>query len=192
MTRLWLLLGVIALASACARSSGTGAAIPREVPDSTRGRLLAAATKSGASRARLETGMQRMQVPADLIIAGHSGSAIVAGLVRPDGRMERATRTVVFMDGHAGFAKAICDLLLTARFAPKPPDSRGAIAFMPISFNNAGMRPPGSPPTPPDTSAPVARRMRAAQPMIDRQLDGMTEAEMAQWFAGHPHCAKVR
>ena len=182
--------GLMLLVS-CTRGH-TRAPAPETLPDSVRGERLAAAAKSGARRANLVPNTGRLMVSPDAIMSGEGGAAIVAAVVRPDGRVDKATRTVVYLDGHPTFAKSICDFVGESRFAPAPPDERGTLGFMPISFENGGMRPPGARPTRPDSNAAVARRMRAVQPAIDGKLASMTEAETRDWFSARPTCASIR
>lgn len=113
---------------------------------------------------------------------GVAGSAIVAFVVMPNGRVDRDSRTLVFVEGHQIYSKHICDALLAARFEPAPTDPRGVVSVFPVFFS-----------APNGASRDSARALfREAGNVLGRRLATMTHVEAQAWFAARPNCSAIR
>jgi hypothetical protein len=113
---------------------------------------------------------------------GVVGSAIVAFVVMPNGRVDRDSRTLVFVEGHQIYAKHICDAVLAARYEPAPADPRGVVSTFPVFFSAATGAPRDS-----------ARALfNDALRILYRRLATMTHADAQAWFAARPNCSAIR
>jgi hypothetical protein len=179
--------GLGLLASACAtplRSAekADGQAEGRAAPDLVRAQRLADALQVRGGQIRPVAGTMKLGFSPEALRAGESGSAIVAFVVKPNGRVDRDSRTLVYVEGHQIFAKYVCDALLAAKFEPRPADPRGSVSAFPVFFYIKD--------GPPRDSARV--KLDQAQRTIGRRFASMTYDEAHSWFAARPSCSAIR
>ena len=179
--------GIGLLASACAtplRSAekADGQAEGRAAPDLVRAQRLADALQVRGGQIRPVAGTMKLGFSPEALRAGESGSAIVAFVVKPNGRVDRDSRTLVYVEGHQIFAKYVCDALLAAKFEPRPADPRGSVSAFPVFFYIKD--------GPPRDSARV--KLDQAQRTIGRRFASMTYDEALSWFEARPSCSAIR
>ena len=122
-----------------------------------------------------------MKIPIEAARERVGGSAIVTFVVMPNGRVDRDTRTLVYVDGHQIYAKYVCDYLLAARFTPAPTDPRGAIGTQSFSFDVA----PGIP-------GPAQDRFFEAMENVSSRVRQMTPEQGRAWFIARPNCSAIK
>lgn len=134
-----LLLLLATLPGCAARSAGEAAGpdapAGKAAADLARSQKLAQALQAGFVPMKPVESTMKVTFPVDAARAGVPGSAIIAFVVLPNGRVERGTRTVVHLEGHPIYAKHVCDALLAARFEPVPADPPGRVGFFSVSFH---------------------------------------------------------
>lgn len=174
--RLMLVIGMAALAS-CAKTAQKGVA-----PDLVRSQMLAQALQAGATPMRPVPSTLQLRFSPEAMRAGQAGSAIVAFVVRPNGRVDRDSRTLLYVEGHQIFAKYICDALLAAKFAPAPTDERGGVGTFPVFFYIVD--------GPRRDSAQA--KFREAGAVISRRLRDMSFDDALSWFQARPSCSAIK
>ncbi len=159
-----------------------GCASRSKIPaDLVRSQQLATALENGVTPMSPVPSTMKMGISPEAIREGLGGSAIVVFVVRPNGRVIRESRTLVYAEGHQIFAKYICDALLAAKFEPVPSDDRGAVGTFPVFFYNR---------EPPRDSARMAFS-RASAALADR-LRTLTFDAALSWFEKRPSCSNIR
>lgn len=150
--------------------------------DTVRGEKLAIALKSDAPSVRPVTSTMKLRFNMDAVRAGVAGSAIVAFVVMPNGRVDRDSRTLIYVEGHQIYAKNVCDALLAARFEPAPPDERGAVGVMPVFFSIR------------DGASRDSARVdfEKTQRLLRERMRTMSQVEAKSWFAARPNCSAIK
>jgi hypothetical protein len=171
---------IVPLLAACAGKSGAGQ--KGVAPDLVRSQMLAEALQTGAAGLRPIPSTLKLSFSPEAVSSGVSGSAIVAFVVRPNGRVDRESRTLVFVEGHPIYAKHICDALLAAKFEPVPTDPRGGVATFPVFFAIKD--------GPARDSAQL--KFREAGQVVARRLRSMTFDEALTWFQARPPCSALK
>ena len=178
MTRHLAAVLVAPLLIGCAVKSG-----PKVAPDLVRSQKLADALQVGLGNMKLIPSSWDLKFSPEAAREGIGGSAIVVFVVMPNGRVDRESRTLVFVEGHTIFAKNICDALLVAKWEPAPTDQRGRIGMFPVFFASGQGRPPR------DSARAAFTRVSAA---IGPRLKSMTFDEALAWFQARPSCSKIK
>ena len=168
---------ILAGSASCAAKSGASPAA-----DLVRSQKLAEALASGVGQMTPVPGTMKLGFAPEAVQAGQAGSAIIAFVVLPNGRVDRDSRTLVYVEGHQIFAKYACDALLAARFEPVPSDRRGAVGTFPVFFYiREG---------PPRDTARV--RFQRANMAVQHMLRTLTFDEGLTWFQARPPCSAIR
>src|SRR5690349_7021119 len=106
MTSKTLLVALFAIAAGCAshtRSYSRDEAKPPAAPtraDTLRARSLAAATLNQGIKPSLAEGSGKAYFPIEAAQADEVGSVILAFTVLPNGRVDRDSRTIIYLEGH--------------------------------------------------------------------------------------------
>lgn len=163
----------------------TGCAVhrgPRVEPELIRSQQLADALQVGVGQMAMVPSSWDLKFSPEAARAGIGGAAIVAFVVMPNGRVNRETRTLVYVEGHTIFAKHVCDALLAARYEPAPTDPRGRIGLFPVFFSNPG--------------GPARDKERAVFNQVNSAISGrvrrMSYDEALSWFEDRPSCSKIK
>jgi hypothetical protein len=160
-----------------------GKSSPKVAPDLARSQKLADALQVGMGSMKLVPSSWDMKYSLEAAQEGVGGSAIVLFVVMPNGRVDRESRTLVFVEGHTIFAKNICDALLAAKWEPAPTDQRGRIGVFPVFFASGQGKPPR------DSARAAFTRASSA---LGPRLKGMTFDEALAWFQARPSCSKIK
>ena len=172
------LLAPIVIAAATA-----GCAAKSKIPpDLVRSQQLAEALQTGMTSMRAVPSTLKIGFSPEAANQGLGGSAIVVFVVRPNGRVIRESRTLVFAEGHQIFAKYICDALLAAKFEPAPTDVRGSVGIFPVFFGNRDGQPRDS------ARVAYARALTA----LPTRLRALSFDEALTWFEKRPSCSNIR
>ena len=184
-------LGFAILVAGCAAKSAEEVATTpapesggaRIADDLVRSQKLADALGAGAKPSpRPVPSTVRRGFPPGAVRAGEAGSAIVAFVVLPNGRVDRESRTLVYVEGHPIYAKYICDALLAAKFQPKPADARGKVGVFPVFFYfKEG---------PARDSAKA--KFESASRTIASRFVSMSYDQSLSWFQARPSCSKLK
>lgn len=179
-----LALVALPFVAACAGKKAEPEPSPaaRAAADLVRSQKLAQALASRSPAMRPAGGIMKLGFSPEALRAGEAGSAVVAFVVLPNGRVDRDSRTLLYIEGHKVFAKYVCDALLSARFEPPPQDARGGVSTYPVFFYiREG--------DPRDTAR---ARLTAASILISRKLATMTFDESLTWFQARPPCTAIK
>jgi hypothetical protein len=185
----FIVLGLAIVAAGCASKtrsyarddSGKLPAVPTAA-DSARGRALAAATLNRGGRATLAEGSARMHFPIEALQAQEEAAVILSFIVLPNGRVDRESRTIVYLDGHPLFAQAVCDFLLEARVKLERPSDKPAFASYATVFRIRNL------PKAPAVGGRVDEMMRR----LDAALFSRTQLERESWIAERPSCSALK
>jgi hypothetical protein len=184
MRKLMLLAATLVAACAPKRAAEVDPVVAagKATADSVRGEKFAAAVGGPATGMRPVPASVNIRFDPDAARAGVAGSAIVAFVVQPNGRVDRESRTLVYVEGHQIYAKNICDALNEMRFDPPPTNAGGAISTFPVFFSiqGAGKR---------DSAQAVFGRTLQ---ILNAKLAAMTPEEAKSWFRARPTCSAIR
>jgi hypothetical protein len=161
--------------------SGKPPAAP-SAADSARGRAVAAAMANRGGRATLSEGSAKMHFPIEALQAREEAAVIVSFIVMPNGRVDRESRTIVYLDGHPLFAQAVCDFLLEARVKLERPSDKPAFASLPTVFRIRNL------PKPPVIGDRIDEMVRR----LDASLYSRTQLERESWIAERPSCSALK
>jgi hypothetical protein len=180
---------LLVVASGCAsknRLYATDTPKPPSVPsraDTLRGRSLAAATRNQGSRAALAEGSGKLHFPIEAAQANEVGSVILAFTVLPNGRVDRESRTIIFLEGHPLFAQVACDFLLEARVSvERPTADQPAFVTHAMTFQIRNQPKP----------QPVGTRINDMMLRLRFNLLTKTQPEQEAWLAARPSCSALK
>ena len=150
--------------------------------DTLRGRALAEATLNLPQRATLAEGSGKLHFPIEAAQADEVGSVILAFTVLPNGRIDRESRTIIYLDGHPLFAQVACDYLLEARVAVEPASGKPAFATHAMTFHIRNQPKP----------QPVGTELNDMMRRLRSALFTRTQAEREAWLAARPSCSALK
>jgi hypothetical protein len=150
--------------------------------DSARGRAVAAATMNRGGVATPVEGSAKMHFPIEALQAEEQAAVIVSFIVLPNGRVDRESRTIVYLDGHPLFAQAVCDFLLEARMTLERPSDQPAFASYAVVFHIRNL------PKPPAVGDKIDEMKRR----LDASLYSRTRLERESWIAARPSCSALK
>lgn len=151
-------------------------------PDLARSQKLADALQTGIMAMRPVPSTLALQYSPDAAHAGEAGAAIVGFVVMPNGRVDRDSRTLLYIEGHQIFAKNVCDALLAAKYEPPPTDRRGRVGLFPVFFFMTQGNPRDS----------ARVRFDNASRAIGARLRQMSYDDALAWFQLRPACSKIK
>lgn len=189
MTSKAVLVGLFVVAAACAsktrsysRAEGKLPAAPTRA-DSLRAKALAAATRNPGTKPVLAAGSGKLWFPLEAAQAGEVGSVIMAFTVLPNGRIDRDSRTIIYLEGHPLFAQVACDFLLEARVTLDRPDpTQPAFVTHAMTFNIRNEPKP----------QPVGQLINDMMGRLRFNLLSKTQPEREEWLAGRPSCSALK
>jgi hypothetical protein len=160
---------------------------PPTPADITRGDRMALAAKS-PSRSELRPVRPQMVINP---LAGGSGAAIVAIVVRPGGIPDTASRTVLFVEGDSTAAWMACQTIMSSTYTPAPAESTGAIAIYWLKLDG---QPAWSSKVRMSDEArrTLGDRVRAEEKAIHAGFDSLSHEKVREWIAAKPGCEAVR
>ena len=161
--------------------SGKQPAAPTRA-DTLRGRALAEATLNLAQKVSLAEGSGRAHFPIEALQADEVGSVILAFAILPNGRIDRESRTIIFLEGHPLFAQVACDFLLEARVSVEPAISKPAFTTHAMTFNIRNREKP----------QPVGAQLNEMMRRLRSTLFTKTQAEREAWLAARPSCSALK
>ena len=150
--------------------------------DTLRARSLADATTNPGGRAAVVDGSAKMHFPIEALQAEEEAAVIVAFVVLPNGRVDRESRTIIYLDGHPIFAQAVCDFLLEARVKLEHPSDKPAYASYASVFRIRNL------PKPPEVGGRIDEMMRR----LNGQLFTKLRPERAEWLIARPGCSALK
>jgi hypothetical protein len=180
---------LVILVSACAsktRSYGRDDAKPAAEPtraDSLRARALAAAIGNPGANPSLAEGSGKLHFPIEAAQADEVGSVILAFTVLPSGRVDRESRTIIYLEGHPLFAQVACDFLLEARVSierPKPQEPAFVTHAMTFQIRNQ------------PKAQPVGARINDMMQRLRFNMLSRTLTEREAWLAARPSCSALK
>ncbi len=180
---------LLVVASGCAsktRSYARDDAKPPAAPtraDTLRARALAAASLNPGSKASLAEGSGKAYFPIEALQAEEVGSVILAFSVLPNGRIDRESRTIIFLEGHPLFAQVACDYLLEARVTVDRPN-----AEQPSFLTHAMTFQIRNQPKP----QPVGERINEMMRRLRVTLFTKAQPERESWLAARPSCSALK
>ena len=184
-----LALLLLALTGACASKTRS---YPREDAEKTppapsradtlRARALALATEIHAGRATLTEGSGKLWFPIEAAQAEEVGSVIMAFIVLPNGRVDRESRTIVYLEGHPIFAKSVCDFLLEARVQVERPQAAPAFTTYAATFHIRNQPKP----------AKVGEQIHEMSDRLRVALFEKTPVEKERWLMARPSCSALK
>jgi hypothetical protein len=151
--------------------------------DTLRARSLAAATRNQGARPTLVEGSGKLFFPIEAAQAEEVGSVIMAFTVLPNGRVDRDSRTIIYLEGHPLFAQVACDFLLEARVSVERPDpTQPAFVTHAMTFQVRNQPKP----------QPVGQKISDMMQRLRFNLLSTTLAEREQWLAARPSCSALK
>ena len=180
-----LLLGAVACASKT-RSYSRDASKPPAAPsraDTLRAQSLAAATHNPGTKPSLAEGSGKLFFPVEAAQANEVGSVIMAFTVLPNGRVDRDSRTIIYLEGHPIFAQVACDFLLEARVSVERPNpDQPAFVTHAMTFQIRNQPKP----------QPVGAQINDMMGRLRFNLLSKTQREREEWLAARPSCSALK
>jgi hypothetical protein len=102
--------------------------------------------------------------------------------VLPNGRVDRESRTIVYLEGHPLFAQSVCDYLLEARVQLERPAAQPAFSSYAVVFRIRNL------PKPPAVGDRIDEMMRR----LSVSLFSRTLAEREAWLMARPSCSALK
>lgn len=175
-------LGCASKTRSYARDDAKPPAAPTRA-DTLRARALAAATLNPGSKPSLAEGSGRLFFPVEAAQANEVGSVILAFSVLPNGRVDRESRTIIYLEGHPLFAQVACDFLLEARVTVERPNGQQpAFVTHAMTFNIRNQPKP----------QPVGERINEMMQRLRVALFTRTQREREAWLAERPSCSALK
>ena len=180
----------LVFSSACASNtraysredSGKLPAAPNRA-DTLRARGLAAASLNPGRGPVLAEGSGKLHFPIEAAQADEVGSVILAFTVLPNGRVDRESRTIIFLEGHPLFAQVACDFLLEARVSVDRRDpQQPAFVTNAMTFQIRNQQKP----------QPVGERINEMNRRLSATLFTKTQTEREAWLAARPSCSALK
>ena len=165
-----------------AREDSGKAPAPPTRADSARARALAAATLLPGGKATLTEGSGKLHFPIEAAQAEEQGSVILAFAVLPNGRVDRESRTIIFLEGHPLFAQVACDFLLEARVSVEHPADQPVFVTHAMTFFIRNQPKPQA----------VGARINEMMQRLRTTLFTKTQAEREAWLAARPSCSALK
>jgi hypothetical protein len=189
MTSKTFLAGLLAVATGCASSTRSYSRDDNKPPaapsraDTLRAKSLAAATLNQGSKPSLTEGSGKLFFPIEAAQAEEVGSVILAFTVLPNGRVDRESRTIIYLEGHPLFAQVACDFLLEARVAvERPHPDQPAFVTHAMTFQIRNQPKP----------QPVGAQINDMMGRLRFNLLSKTQREREEWLAGRPSCSALK
>ena len=150
--------------------------------DTLRAKALAQATLNPGGLATMAEGSGKLWFPIETLQAEEQASVIVSFAVLPNGRVDRESRTIIFLEGHPLFAQAVCDYLLEARVQLDRPSPQPAFTSYAVVFKIRNLP---KPPAVGDRIDEMKRRLSAA--LLTKTVD-----EREDWLMARPSCSALK
>jgi hypothetical protein len=150
--------------------------------DTLRAKTLAQATLHPGGRITMAEGSGKLWFPIEALQAEEQASVIVSFAVLPNGRVDRESRTIIYLEGHPLFAKSVCDYLLEARVTLEHPQTEPAFASYAVVFQIRNL------PKPP----PVGDRIDEMKTRLGLALMTRTVAGREEWLMARPSCSALK
>jgi hypothetical protein len=151
--------------------------------DTLRARALAAAIANPGANASLAEGSGKAHFPIEAAQADEVGSVILAFTVLPNGRVDRESRTIIYLEGHPIFAQVACDFLLEARVSVDRPNAQEP-AFVTHAMTFQIRNQP--------KAQPVGARINDMMQRLRFNMLSRTLTEREAWLAARPSCSALK
>ena len=150
--------------------------------DTLRAKALAQATLNPGGRVTMGEGSGKLWFPVEALQAEEQASVIISFIVLPNGRVDRESRTIIYLEGHPLFAQALCDYLLEARVQLERPSDQPAFASHAVVFKIQNL------PKPPA----VGDRIHDMMGRLNSSLLSRTRVEREEWLMARPSCSALK
>jgi hypothetical protein len=151
--------------------------------DTLRAKTLAAAIGNPGANPSLAEGSGKLHFPIEAAQADEVGSVILAFTVLPNGRVDRESRTIIYLEGHPLFAQVACDFLLEARVSVERPNAQEP-AFVTHAMTFQIRNQP--------KAQPVGARINDMMQRLRFNMLSRTRPEGEAWLAARPSCSALK